>query len=451
VLWLPWHPDAFARAAREQKPILLSISAAWCRACHAMDQSTYTDRAVQAMAAERFIAIRVDADERPDIDKRYNLGGWPTTAFLTPTGDVIGGGTYLDANRMASVLRQVADAYPSLRDRAWTGAMDDSSDAASASPPDAAQIFASFDEEFGGFGIEPKFPHTSPLLLAIALYRDTADAHHRRIVERTLDAIANGGLHDRASGGYYRYATTRDWQLPHQEKLLETNARLLAAFVESASTFGRAIDREHAEGLGSFIRSLASADGGYAGSDGDTRVFGSSTAEAVAALLAAAELMDDLELVQAALRQFEGFLLKAYRPAHGIAHFAEGDTRVGGLLADQISTGLALLSAFALTGDEPYRMMAAEIGHYVLRWFAAPGGGFVDRIAESSDVGLLRQARVPFAANCDAAVFFARLTRASREPAFDGVAETALDRAAPLAVAHGPEAARWRLAEKEVR
>ena len=450
--WLPWTAETFARAARESKPILLSISAAWCRACHEMDRTTYADPTVQALAAERYIAIRVDTDHRPDINDRYNLGGWPTTAFLTPEGALIGGGTYLEADRMAGVLRQVADAFPALARRPsplrMRGPHLQTREADPRTRATEETVFATFDEEFGGFGTEPKFPLTAPLRLAMALFRERSDPRHQLIVERTLDAIAGGGLQDREAGGYYRYAITRDWQLPHREKLLDTNARLLAVFVESASTFGRAIDRERVERLASFVVSLASPAGGYRASAEDTRVFAASTSHAAAALLAAAELLDDGELARSTLTRFEAFLLPAYRPGAGIAHYVEDDGRLAGLLADQVAAGNALLTAYAVTGDEPYRMMAEEIGHYVLRELAAPDGGFFDRVGDPSDVGLLRTPRVPFVENCEAAVFFAALTRASREAAFDGVAGRALDRAAPEAAAYGPDAAHWLLGQR---
>src|SRR4029077_13482244 len=111
IEWLPWGADAFARAAREGKPVLLSITAAWCQACHEMDRATYADPEVAALVHDRFVAVRVDTDRRPDINERYNLGGWPTTAFLTGDGDVITGGTFIAADRMVGVLTRVASAF----------------------------------------------------------------------------------------------------------------------------------------------------------------------------------------------------------------------------------------------------------------------------------------------------------------------------------------------------
>src|SRR6187549_3736074 len=111
IQWLPWAADAFARAERERKPVLLSITAAWCRACHEMDRTTYADAQVGEAIRVRVVPVRVDADQRPDINERYNLGGWPTTAFLTPSGEVITGGTFVPADRMPGVLARVAAEY----------------------------------------------------------------------------------------------------------------------------------------------------------------------------------------------------------------------------------------------------------------------------------------------------------------------------------------------------
>ena len=116
VRWLAWSSEAFARARAEDRPVLLSIAASWCELCLDMDRTTYADPAVAALVNDRFVPIRVDADRRPDISERYSLGGWPTTAFLTTEGDVIGGGTYVTVDRMPSVLERVADAFRSRRE-----------------------------------------------------------------------------------------------------------------------------------------------------------------------------------------------------------------------------------------------------------------------------------------------------------------------------------------------
>src|SRR5579859_2382468 len=111
IEWQDWHASVFARAARERKPVLLSITASWCGACHEMDRTTYADPRVAAIVREQFVAVRVDTDRRPDINDRYNLGGWPTTAFLTPAGDLMTGGTFVSADRMPGLLTRVAAAF----------------------------------------------------------------------------------------------------------------------------------------------------------------------------------------------------------------------------------------------------------------------------------------------------------------------------------------------------
>jgi uncharacterized protein YyaL (SSP411 family) len=449
--WQPWGRDAFDRAARERKPVLLSIAAAWCRACHEMDRTTYADDRVRRLAADRFVAVRVDTDQRPDINDRYNLGGWPTTAFLTPEGEVLGGGTFVAADRMAAVLVQVADAFAALPSTAARPSAEPvpaghgSSRAPGISEDD---VFATFDERCGGFGIEPKFPLTAPLLLALALHDAEPSARWRAIVERTLDAMADGGLYDRASGGFYRYATTRDWQLPHVERLLETNAALLRAYVQSFVTLGRERDREVAAGLVRFIRGLAADRGGYAASDAGHEVYAASTAAAVSALLAAAAAFDDRDLARDTLGRFETFLLSAYRPGEGVAHGFDDAAPIRALLLDQVGVMDALLAAYATTGDTPYCMMAEELGLYTCRVLRGPDGTFVDRVPRESDFGLLRRPRQPFVANCAAAQVFARLARISKEP-FADVAAPALAGVAAAAHAYGPAAAWWCLAARE--
>jgi uncharacterized protein YyaL (SSP411 family) len=228
VAWLPWGREAFARAHAERKPVLLSIAAVWCHWCHEMDRTSYADPSIVAFINTRFIPIRVDADERPDISERYNLGGWPTTAFLTPEGAILAGGTFVPAERLSGVLAQVAEAFHARGE----GLPDGSTEEAGSPGPDppvtveelSHRIFSTFDEAHGGFGTEPKFPLVAPLHLALDLFAETHDTRYETIVVATLDAMGWGGLYDEVDGGFFRYATTRDWQLPHVETRLEANA-----------------------------------------------------------------------------------------------------------------------------------------------------------------------------------------------------------------------------------
>ena len=472
IQWLPWGADAFARARAEGKPVLLSITAAWCRACHEMDRTTYADPGVAALVRDRFIPVRVDADRRPDINERYNLGGWPTTAFLTSDGGVLTGATFVPPERMSGVLTRVADAFAtratsltaatgSAEGRATDGtegrATDRTDDTDNSRLARVIEhIFSTFDDEHGGFGIEPKFPLTAPLHLALALYRENGDERWRRIVEHTLDAMAEGGLWDRAGGGFYRYATTRDWRFPHEEKLLETNAALLRVFAEAALVFGRDADRDRCRAIAAFITAALRAEaGGFHGSDADRILYADANATAAGALLGAATVLDDSALGQEALASFERVIMLCYKPGLGIAHYFDGAARVRGLLADQVAAIAGLLDAFDVSGGEPYRMMAEELGLFIVRdmWDAA-GGGFFDRAETPDDIGLLRTRRKPFVANADAALALARLAKLEQRTgfpdpaAFRQHAEGALRAAAAQLDGQGPLAAHYALAAR---
>jgi uncharacterized protein len=465
VDWQPWHAAAFDRAAREGKPVLLSITAAWCRACHEMDRTTYADPAVAALIGDRFVPVRVDTDRRPDINERYNLGGWPTTAFLTADGRMITGGTFVAPERMTGVLARVAEAATEYTDNTATEYTDHTAteyteyteygDATDADAVNAGElidaVFATFDEEHGGFGVEPKFPHTAPLQLALTLYRDTGAPRWRAIAERTLDGMWDGGLRDREAGGFFRYAATRDWQAPHVEKLLETNAAILDTYAAAVAVLGRSADRDRAAELARFITErLRDAAGGYYGSDADRVLYADANALAASALMRTASALGDAALAREALASFERVLLACYRPGHGLAHDVDpGGVR--GLVRDQVAAIGALLDAHDLTDGEPYPMMAEEIGHYLVREMAdAAGGGFFDRAARADDIGLLRVRRTPFAANAEAAVALSRLQRVSREFDFAPHAAGALLAAARQASRQGPLAAQYVLAARQL-
>jgi uncharacterized protein YyaL (SSP411 family) len=452
--WVPWGAEAFERAARERKPVLLSITAAWCHACHEMDRTTYADPEVASLVRARFVAVRVDTDRRPDINERYNLGGWPTTAFLTPEGTLITGGTFVTADRMPGVLMRVAHAFDTSSADFSRPTREDH--AKHSEHPERAglieAIFATFDEEHGGFGIEPKFPHTAPLHLAMALFRDTGEERWRTIVERTLDAMADGGLWDARGGGFYRYSTSRDWQLPHTEKLLETNAELLRAYAEAALVFGRPADRDRCAAIAGFItRALRSETGGYRGSDADRLLYMDGNAKAAGALVGAATVLDDSELAREALASFERVILLCYKPGSGLAHYSDGVARVRGLLADQIQTAGALLDAHDVSGLEPYKMMAEELTRVAVRdlWDEA-AGGFFDRAWHESDIGLLRSKRKPFVLNAEAASMLARLERTTGDVEFRARAEGALRAASDQLAGQGPLAAHYMLGARQL-
>ena len=252
IAWRTWGPEAFAEAQTKDKPILLSISAVWCHWCHVMDETSYSDPQVIAGVNERFVPIRVDNDERPDVNRRYNMGGWPTTAFLTPDGEIIHGGTYVPPEQMRSYLTQVADVWRDKRAELAERVREirEHEKEGHAQAPgelswDIVETVGSlvrgqYDPQFGGFGREPKFPQPSLLRFVLDEQRRHGYPELATMLHRTLVAMAGGGMYDHIEGGFFRYSTTRDWSVPHFEKMLEDNAQLLSVYAEAHRSFPQA-------------------------------------------------------------------------------------------------------------------------------------------------------------------------------------------------------------------
>ena len=252
IAWEDWTPGAFARAKDEGRPVLLSISANWCHGCAVMDNVAYGDSRVADLVAREFVAVRIDADRRPDINDRYNLDGWPTTALLTPSGEILTGSTYLPADALLSMLTEVATAYRTRRE-----SLDERADAhararqqqprarATGVEPDLAapawvarQVIDQCDPDHGGFGADGKFLHVPALHVAVAEYERTQEEALARAITRTLDGMADGDVHDQVDGGFFRYAAGRDWSRPHTEKLLDDQAGIAGVYLEAARVFG---------------------------------------------------------------------------------------------------------------------------------------------------------------------------------------------------------------------
>ncbi len=277
VRWHPWGEAAFARARAEDKPILLDVGAVWCHWCHVMDGESYDDPAVAEVLNRDFVCIKVDRDERPDVDARYQRavqaltgqGGWPLTAFLTPEGEVFYGGTYFPPEGnpygrpgFLTVLRQVADLYRRRRDQVAQNAaairrhVAESLDEAKRGEVTAALLEAGangmarlFDIRYGGFGTAPKFPHPAACRFLLARWRDTGADWMREVVEKTLAGMARGGIRDHVGGGFHRYAVDERWIVPHFEKMAYDNAELLRAYLDGYAALGTPLYREVATGI----------------------------------------------------------------------------------------------------------------------------------------------------------------------------------------------------------
>jgi len=446
-----------------------------------MDRTSYADDVVSKIVNDRFIAIRVDADRRPDIGDRYSLGGWPTTAFLTADGMIVGGGTFVPVDRMPSVLSRVLDAFTSRRDEILANSLRTKS--GNREPHQAGDVdlmsivFDTFDRKHGGFGTEPKFPVTAPLDLALVTYSDSHDASMAQIAETTLDAMGWGALYDDVDGGFFRCAATCDWRFPHQEKLLAVNAQLLRLYVEASEALGVTRYRERATDVLRYLQTWLAdqGDGGWAGSQQADEVYYASGADArrtasppsvdaafyaggnatmASAALRIAEVLDDTALGEFALKSLERVLLGCYTPGGGVAHCLEEQASVRGLLDDQIAMAAAQLDAHAATGNIVYQMMAQELVHYALRtmWDERDGGFFDRSIPDEQDrVGLMDERLKPFVSNCEAARVLRRLADATSDREFDARADATLAAVAPLAGDQGALAAHYLLARRPLQ
>jgi hypothetical protein len=267
VQWLPWGEAAFARALAEDKPILLDIGAVWCHWCHVMDRESYENPEIANIINQNYVAVKVDRDERPDVDARYQAavsaisgqGGWPLTAILTPDGRPYFGGTYFPPGDrygrpgFGRVLLTMAQAWRERRDEALESAGSvmaaiEQNESFSGRGGDLSldlvdKIVAAslklFDPRNGGFGSQPKFPHPAALdlLLEVAMNRDNGEAAVAFSV--TLEKMARGGVYDHLAGGFHRYSVDERWVVPHFEKMLYDNTELLRNFVHGFQSLVR--------------------------------------------------------------------------------------------------------------------------------------------------------------------------------------------------------------------
>ncbi len=302
VAWFPWGPEAFERARREDKPILLDVGAVWCHWCHVMDRESYEHAGVAELLNRDWVCIKVDRDERPDVDARYQRavqaitgqGGWPLTAFLTPDGEVFYGGTYFPPDTrhgrpgLTQLLTELARLYaadrPKIREQAAAiGKSLEAVEAGARAGPVSSDLLARaadaaahhFDFRHGGFGTQPKFPHPATCEFLLARWFDTREPWIREVVTRTLAAMANGGIRDHLGGGFHRYSVDARWLVPHFEKMLYDNSELLRLYCHAATALDgpgvteafpgeRQLYREVIDGIVTWVTEVMSdPDGGY--------------------------------------------------------------------------------------------------------------------------------------------------------------------------------------------
>ncbi|MFC7195422.1 thioredoxin domain-containing protein [Halosimplex aquaticum] len=296
VNWQPWDQRALGAAEEQDKPIFLSIGYAACHWCHVMEEESFQDEDVAELLNEHFVPIKVDREERPDVDSIYmsicqqvtGRGGWPLNAWLTPDGDPFYVGTYFppepkrNAPGFRQLLEDIAGSWSDTeeredmeeRARQWTDAIESDLEETPDRPGDAPEegvlenaasaALRGADREFGGWGRGQKFPQSGRLHALMRAHREGGRDAYREVVEETLDAMADGGLYDHVGGGFHRYTTDREWVVPHFEKMLYDNAELARVFLTGFQFTGRERYRETARETLEFVeRELTHPDGGF--------------------------------------------------------------------------------------------------------------------------------------------------------------------------------------------
>ena len=294
VSWYAWGDEPFERARREHKPVLLSIGYSTCHWCHVMERESFEDLEIARYLNQNYVAIKVDREERPDVDDVYmaavemlsGRGGWPMTTVLTPERQPFFGGTYFTPKQFLDVLQQLRRLYDQEPERiARTAKQLTSAMQESTQPPRpdkvpgpeairsaVERLAGSYDAAHGGFGGAPKFPTPVNLTLLGRYYRRTKDAQALKMLEHTLEEMAKGGVYDQLGGGFHRYSTDAQWLKPHFEKMLYDNAQLAVAYLEGWQLTGRADFAQVArETLDYVVRDMTSPSGGFfSASDADS-------------------------------------------------------------------------------------------------------------------------------------------------------------------------------------
>ena len=472
--WMSWGSQAFERARSEDKPILLSISAVWCHWCHVMDETSYSDPGVIAAINERFVPVRVDNDRRPDVNARYNMGGWPTTAFLAPDGSTLTGATYLPPAQMRRALDEIANFYAGQKEAIAERASELRAGRETYRPSSSGdlretmiarlteELLESYDDEFGGFGDAPKFPQPEMLEFLLMQWRVSKEERLHRAVTQTMLAMANGGTYDHVEGGFFRYSTTRDWSVPHFEKMAEDHAGLLRVLAQlvlyapsgelretlvSASRYVREVLRDPQSGF--FAGSQDADEEYYALPRDERRAHGAPyvdrtsytnwTCGLAGAFAWTGLALDDDGFVRDALATLDAVHERLLDGDGLVAHFIEpgGSPQVHGLLTDQVAYARALLDAHEISGEPRFLARAIALAQTVAARFAAEDGGFYDRSGREA-LGRLEIPDRPVVDNGLFAETLLRLASLTGDEAWRQLAERTLALFARTYAAAGP-------------
>ena len=427
-------------ARQRNQPVLLSIGAAWCYWCQVMEDTTFQDPGVIEFISQNFVPVRVDNDRRPEINARYNVGGWPTTAFLTGHGGIVAGATYLPADQLLAMLMEVQRAYqeekPQLYEQAnnlFRQRQDEVAKIRAGAELEAQQVpriarrsAGIYDPVFGGFGEEPKFPGVPTLKLLLHLFRTTGEEFYRVMLVKSLDGMVGGDLLDPVDGGFFRYCAQADWTEAQHEKMLEDNVDLARVYLEAWLLLDQEAYRQAAAGtIDYLLKYLYDAEAaGFRGSQGahsgyfalpegarvsqaapavDPFCYANWSAQAVSLLLEASWILGRPELIPIARQVLTSLTEQAQTGdlTHAYSHGGQPPESCQQLLTDWASLLNGLMDAHNWDPDRGDYLPAAEqVGQQMIERFSDPSaGGFFDTEKDAQAVGYLKLREKPLPEN----------------------------------------------------
>ena len=414
ISWRDWNEAAFEAAKAEDKPVLLTLGATWCHWCHVMDQTSYSDPRVIELVNSRFIPVRVDVDQRPDISLRYNQGGFPSVAVLTGAGEFLAGRPYTPPDEMATLLERVSSGEFVPENERPEGRAASTGDQEGKASVDAVlgRLLELYDEEYGGFALEPKQPPWEALRFLMARHGLTGDRTILGMVKNSLQGMWNG-IYDRMDQGFFRYSVSRDWKVPHYEKMLVSNASLAMAYHEAFQITRDAAFKRAVEGIQIYMLNtlLCPTEGlFFASQDADEPYYQSSwkdrdaspkppidrafyagwNALAAHALIQTGTLQSDGQLNQVGSDVLDRLWRESWTSSGGLSRRVGLKNDAAPVLIDQVYFLRAWLALYQCTGRAECLARAVEVAEAITCLFGAPHGGCYDTTAPRSfEAGLL--------------------------------------------------------------
>ncbi len=470
IHWQSWDTPAFDRARKEDKLVLLDLTSVWCHACHMMERTTYADGEVIDLLNRQFVPIRVDSDQRPDIEARYRQGGWPTTAVLLQTGEILYQGNFLDPEDMKIVLEDTLAAYREHKEefqsqaaKVWSQieqalaekTLPETSIEQAILAQSVATMYQSFDPIHGGFRRAPKFFEPEAIHFGFLHFHRTREESMKQMMLKTLDEQLV--LFDAEWGGFFRYAENPDWTNPHYEKVLQVQANNLLNYLEAYQVTGDQRYRQVVEQLSAYVAAFLTnpqRDGFFSSQNSfvgqvpgkqyyqypdrqrrsiglpqvDTSMYTHSNAKMIRAYLRAYQVLGREQYKDLALQTLEAMFRERFQAGLGMAHsVVQGIPKWNGILQNQTSFGHALVEAYFTTGKRTYLERAVQLVDIMIeRLEDQQGGGFYDRPRVGDEEGLLRFSQKPIKENVDAAILLTTLSHLTHKPQYLEKAKLAL-------------------------